>query len=99
MPKRNKGGNGDGAVDSRDAIFSHLRIWQDLDHNGMASTSELHPLLRFGIQGFDLKYTESRRQDSYGNRFRYRGRIFRDPEDDDKAAVNIWDDILLTKAS
>ena len=69
------GGNGDGQIDSRDAIFSLLLIWQDNNHNGVSETSELHTLSNLGIASMDLSYVESKRTDQYGNLFRCLARI------------------------
>ncbi|MEK6301046.1 MAG: hypothetical protein AABO41_10020 [Acidobacteriota bacterium] len=70
-----KGGNGDGKIDENDAVFALLRLWQDANHDGVSDASELHPLASKGVVSIDLDYKESRRQDRYGNLFRYRAKV------------------------
>lgn len=49
-----RGGNGDGRVDARDAVFSRLRVWVDRDHDGRSAADELADLAAHGIRGFSL---------------------------------------------
>ncbi len=73
--KPQNGGNGDRKISRQDTVFSLLRLWQDINHNGLSEASELHALEELSLQSIDLDYRESRRQDQYGNQFRYRAKV------------------------
>ncbi|HWQ03699.1 MAG TPA: hypothetical protein VNL38_04390 [Candidatus Nitrosotenuis sp.] len=69
------GGNADGVIDSKDAIFPQLLLWQDENHNGISEMVELHSLRSLGLRVISLDYFESRRMDQYGNKFKYRAAV------------------------
>ena len=73
--KKQNGGNGGGLIDNHDAVFSALRLWQDVNHNGLSEQSELHMLSSLDVSVLNLDYRESNRTDRNGNQFKYRAKV------------------------
>ena len=68
-------GNNDGFITEVDTVFSTLRLWQDVNHNGVSEPSELHSLQSLGLTKLYLDYRTSKRVDEYRNEFRYRAKV------------------------
>lgn len=65
------GGNADGLLTAADSVFGDLLLWNDANHDGRSQRRELTPLENSGILEIQLDYNESRRNDEFGNLFRY----------------------------
>lgn len=93
--KAESGGNSSGWLGTSDAIFPDLLLWQDVNHNGISESSELHSLSELGVMRVDLDYRESRKVDEHGNQFKYRAKV----RDASGAHVGrwAWDVILVTQ--
>ncbi len=94
------GGNGDGIIDERDQVFSHLRLWIDSNHDGVSQPAELHTLPELGVYSLSLHYRESGKTDEFGNQFRYKGIVnpgARHDHRDDVSEAGRWEyDVFLT---
>ena len=80
------GGNGDGVIDCRDSVFGQLRLWQDVNHNGVSEAEELHTLESFNVKALEFDFRESKRVDGFGNEYRYRAKV----RDTAQATVGRW---------
>jgi hypothetical protein len=49
--------NADGAINSQDAIYGQLRIWQDSNQDGVSQSSELKTLTQAGVQSIGVSGT------------------------------------------
>ena len=51
--------NADGVIDASDQQFSEIRIWQDINQDGLSDDSELFSLQEIGISSINLNPSES----------------------------------------
>jgi hypothetical protein len=77
------GGNMDGRITVADSHYPKLRVWFDLNHDGVSQPNELKDLGAIGVVALSLDYKVSRRRDPIGNLFRYVGRVLVDDDPND----------------
>ena len=87
------GGNGDGLITPGDTVFTSLRLWRDVNHNGLSEAAELFSLQALSLKTIELDYKLSKTTDEYGNRFRYRAKV--KDEQDAKIGRWAWDVFLV----
>jgi hypothetical protein len=93
------GGNGDGIIDNRDQIFSSLRLWIDINHDGICQPEELHTLPSMGVYSISLDYFTSRKRDRWGNLFRYGSEVNPDESQNGSEVGRITYDVILIEAA
>jgi hypothetical protein len=86
------GGNNDGFITQADAIFASLRLWQDVNHNGLSEPEELSGLAMAQLATIELDYKLSKKVDEYGNQFRYRTKV----KGQSQVSRWAWDVILIS---
>jgi len=59
--------NHDGLVDAKDANWAELRVWQDLNSDGISQEGELKTLEELGIVSFNVAKTENSTRLANGN--------------------------------
>jgi hypothetical protein len=85
------GGNGDGIIDSRDKVFGSLRLWTDINHDGICQPNELRTLPVMGVNSIALSYRILMKHDQYGNLFRYAAKVNgRDTSDVGRIAYDVF---------
>ena len=62
----------DGVIDSRDSVWSRLRLWKDANQNGISEPEELYRPADVGLLEIALDYKRSGRRDRHGNEHRLR---------------------------
>jgi hypothetical protein len=68
--------NGDHVIDAHDAVWSALRLWRDVNHDGVCQPSEVSALALSGLTAIGIDHHWTGRIDSSGNVFRYEGKFW-----------------------
>ena len=81
--------NRDGVIDSSDARFADLRIWRDLNGDGLADAGELQSLASFDIVSIDLDYQEVD-QEPAADGFITERTVFHRSDDSTGEVADVW---------
>jgi hypothetical protein len=86
--------NKDGMISAADPIYAQLRLWQDVNRDGVSEANELIPLAKTGVVGIELSYRELPWRDMHGNWFRYRAGLHSAPSASRRQNRFVYDVIL-----
>ena len=100
--KPENGGNGDGIIDERDAVFSRLLLWIDEKHDGVSQPTELHTLPELSVFSLGLHFRDDKHFfDQYGNWFHYQAAVNPNPQDgkskDGRIAYDVFFEVNHTR--
>jgi len=91
--------NSDGVISSEDTVYSRLKIWQDRNHDGKATASEMKSLSEAGLAVIDLHYDSSfAEKDIYGNTVKYKS-VAKTTDGGYRLVFDVWFELNLYKAS
>lgn len=65
--------NSDGIISELDNAFSSLKVWQDINQDGISQSNELFTLQGLGIQSLNLEHQENSKNLGNGNRLTHIG--------------------------
>lgn len=68
------GGNNDGVIDRHDAVWAQLRLWTDVNHDGVSQASELRDVGGV-LSSISLDFRQRARRDQHGNVYRYWAKV------------------------
>lgn len=84
--------NGDGRLSPEDAAWESLRVWLDVDRNGLTDSDELKTLNDVDLESLSADYSNVSEIDPFGNETRQRSVAWRNTGGESKAIllVDIW---------
>ncbi len=65
--------NHDNLINQADELFSSLKVWQDINQDGISQANELFTLDALGIQSLNLEHQENSKDLGNGNRLTHIG--------------------------
>ena len=65
--------NHDNLINQADELFSSLKVWQDINQDGISQSNELFTLQALGIQSLNLEHQENSKDLGNGNRLTHIG--------------------------